>query len=320
MRNTLPILLLVFMLLSAACLGEDAKKAEMALDTKVAEMTGALETTEITASEFMDMYLGGEDFVLIDVRTDREFDSGYIPGAVHIPYTELDQRIGELNISKDQRIVVYCEAGVRSKKGANSLLQEGYTNIVDVTDGIEGWRTLGGDIIVPGVDVTPSTTAPPTTTAPSTTSLPTVAPSTTAPPTTAPPETTPPATTWPQPTPTPDISYLSVEPTLTLEGFDGIKTFNIDIGESIKIDDAYIYLTGDFDGCVGWVWWYFNIYRDTPEGAVWEGTPPLYLNEEVHAFQDISEDIHRVSDALDDYMIVVTKWSEQEGLTVDITH
>jgi hypothetical protein len=35
MRNTLPILLLVFMLLSVACLGEDAKKAEMALDTKV---------------------------------------------------------------------------------------------------------------------------------------------------------------------------------------------------------------------------------------------------------------------------------------------
>jgi hypothetical protein len=227
----------------------------------------------------------------------------------------LDQRIGELNISKDQRIVVYCEAGVRSKKGANSLLQEGYTNIVDVTDGIGGWRALGGDIIVPGADVTPSTTATPITTTPSTTSLPTVAPSTTIPSTTIPSTTAPPTTAPPGSGQT----YLEVEPTLTLEGFEGTKTFNIDIGASIKIDDAYIYLTGDFDGCVGWVWWYFNIYRDTPEGAVWEGTPPMYLNEEVHAPTDISSDIHYVSDALDDYRIVVTRWSEVEGLTLEIT-
>jgi rhodanese-related sulfurtransferase len=316
MKRFLGLLLIGFLLLSVGCLGEEAKKAEMTLDTKLAEATGELASTEITASEFMDIYDEGGDFVLLDVRTEREFESGYIPGAVHIYYTELDERIGQLNLSKDAKIVVYCEAGVRSKKGANALLGEGYSNIIDISDGIRGWKAIGGDIIVPGDEELPGSEAL-TGTVSSTTSTST---------TEKPPQSTVMPTTsttiqTPQPTDAPVTrqSYLGVEPFMVVETLDQPITLQMDHWESVKIEDAYIYITGDFDGCSGEVWWYFNIYHDTPEGGVWEGKTQSYDIYKVHSNQDISSQIHSVSDALDDYTIVVKKWDVQEGLTIEIS-
>jgi rhodanese-related sulfurtransferase len=307
------LLLVSFLLLIAGCLGEGAKKAEMTLDTKVSEVTGDLDTTEITASEFMDMYNTGGDFVLLDVRTEKEYDSGYIPGAVHIHYTELDHRIGELNLSKDDKIVVYCEAGVRSKKGANALQNEGFKNIVDITDGIRGWKSIGGDVVLPAAEsepeiteVTATTTSSSSTTVKQTTS--TLMPTTT-------------TVMAPQPTEAPvaQKKYLEVEPLIVIETLKGPTKVQIDHRDSVKIEDAYIYITGDFDGCSGEVWWFFNIYRDTPEGGVWEGKTQSYDVYQVHSNQDISSEIHEVSDALDDYTIIVEKWDVQEGLTIEIS-
>ncbi|RMF91823.1 MAG: hypothetical protein D6733_00070 [Methanobacteriota archaeon] len=140
--NRSKILLLVsLLLLSAACLGTDVNRAGAPDAPKAAE---------ITASEFMNSIYGGGDYVLIDVRTEEEYASGYIPGAYHIPYTEIGERIDELNLSKDTRIVVYCEAGVRSHKASDTLLGMGYTNIVDITDGIRAWKALGGELAYPG--------------------------------------------------------------------------------------------------------------------------------------------------------------------------
>jgi rhodanese-related sulfurtransferase len=315
LRGIKLFLFITLLLFSAGCLGEEAKKAEMTLDTKVSEATGSLDTTEITASEFMDMYNKGGDFVLIDVRTKREFDSGYIPGAVHIHYTELEEKIGELDLSKDAKIVVYCEAGVRSKKGANALLGEGYTNIIDVSDGIKGWKAIGGEIIVPAAAAKPegetSTEAVTTTHSTLTTVKP---PTSTVMPTTT--------TVWaPKPTDAPVVQpkYLDVEPFMVIETLEGPTKVQMDHWDSIKIDDAYIYITGDFDGCSGEVWWFFNIYHDTPEGGVWEGKTKSYDIYQVHSNQDISSQIHEVSDALDDYTIVVKKWDVQEGLTIEIS-
>ena len=144
-NKSILLLFTVLALLSAACLGEQAVSPS---DLLVPQVTNAPVAKEINASEFMDMYPRG-GFVLIDVRTQKEYNSGYIPGAVNIPDTELLQRISELNVSKSDMIVVYCEAGVRSKKGAGELLNAGYINVIDITDGMRGWRVIGGDIIRP---------------------------------------------------------------------------------------------------------------------------------------------------------------------------
>jgi rhodanese-related sulfurtransferase len=67
----------------------------------------------------------GEKFLLVDVREDSEIkDEGAIPGAVHIPMGELDQRMKD--IPKDVEVVFYCAAGARAERAAQKFLQSGY--------------------------------------------------------------------------------------------------------------------------------------------------------------------------------------------------
>ena len=78
------------------------------------------------------------DYILLDVRTQAEYDQGHIPGAVCIP----NETIGTEEIpalpDKDQLILVYCRSGNRSKQAAQKLAEQGYTNIVEF-GGILSW-------------------------------------------------------------------------------------------------------------------------------------------------------------------------------------
>ena len=62
---------------------------------------------------------------LVDVRSQEEFDSSHLPGAINIPVSELDRRLGELG-PKDQPIVVYCRSGARSGSAARTLKGAGF--------------------------------------------------------------------------------------------------------------------------------------------------------------------------------------------------
>ena len=85
------------------------------------------------------------DFLLLDVRTQAEFQDRHIPGAICIP----NETIGSAEIpelpNKDQLILVYCRSGNRSKQAAEKLVSLGYTNIVEF-GGINSWpgETVSG--------------------------------------------------------------------------------------------------------------------------------------------------------------------------------
>lgn len=61
---------------------------------------------------------------LVDVRSDGEWQSGHIDGAVHIPVDEISARMSEL--PRDHTIVVYCASGMRSARAASALQSAGY--------------------------------------------------------------------------------------------------------------------------------------------------------------------------------------------------
>ena len=70
---------------------------------------------QITADEAAQMMQEETDFVLLDVRTQEEYASGHIPGAICIPNETIgSEEIPELP-DKDQLILVYCRSGNRSK-------------------------------------------------------------------------------------------------------------------------------------------------------------------------------------------------------------
>ena len=79
------------------------------------------------------------DYIILDVRTQEEFDEGHIPGAVLIPDYEIEQRAQNELTDKNQLILVYCRSGRRSKLAAQALADMGYTNVTEF-GGIIDWE------------------------------------------------------------------------------------------------------------------------------------------------------------------------------------
>ena len=85
------------------------------------------------------------DYIILDVRTQEEYETAHIPGAICIP----NETIGTEDITelpdKDQLILVYCRSGNRSKQASEKLAKQGYINIVEF-GGINSWtgETVSG--------------------------------------------------------------------------------------------------------------------------------------------------------------------------------
>jgi len=95
----------------------------------------------ISVEEVYEIMTGGEDYIILDVRTLEEFGQGHLEGAVHIPVNELEGRLGEL--SKDKPIIVYCKSGGRSKTASDLLIENGFTQVYDMSGGILEWEQKG---------------------------------------------------------------------------------------------------------------------------------------------------------------------------------
>ena len=92
----------------------------------------------ITAEEAKEIMDSEEAYIILDVRTQEEYDQGHIPGAILIPDTEIKAKAEEVLTDKDQLILVYCRSGRRSKLAAEALVELGYTNIREF-GGIIDW-------------------------------------------------------------------------------------------------------------------------------------------------------------------------------------
>lgn len=94
----------------------------------------------LSPAEFKKMLEEQEDVVLLDVRTDNEFNSGHIQDAKNVNYfaSNFRQKIKEMN--QDKTYLVYCRSGGRSAKACNILCQEGMTKVYNLSGGILAWK------------------------------------------------------------------------------------------------------------------------------------------------------------------------------------
>ena len=94
--------------------------------------------TQISQDEAKQMMEQDGTQIIVDVRTQEEYDSGHIPGAICIPNesigTEQPKELPDL----DQVILIYCRSGNRSKQAAQKLFDMGYTNVYEF-GGINDW-------------------------------------------------------------------------------------------------------------------------------------------------------------------------------------
>ena len=93
---------------------------------------------EISAEEAA--LLDPDEWFILDVREQSEWDGGHIEGATLIPLGQLEARQTEL--PTDQKIVVVCQSGGRSAKGRDLLLEAGFTEVTSMAGGMNDWVSL----------------------------------------------------------------------------------------------------------------------------------------------------------------------------------
>ena len=73
--------------------------------------------------------------MVIDVRSEQEYAEGHFNGAINIPLYNIKEKISDYVSDKNQVIVVYCSAGIRSVKAKSILNSLGYSNVYNLVQG-----------------------------------------------------------------------------------------------------------------------------------------------------------------------------------------
>lgn len=93
---------------------------------------------QITQEEARKRMAGGEDYILLDVRTQAEYAEGHIPGAICVPNETIGSEPPTELPDRQQTILVYCRSGRRSKEAAQKLADMGYRQVLEF-GGIVDW-------------------------------------------------------------------------------------------------------------------------------------------------------------------------------------
>lgn len=142
MNKKILLLLLTFTLSGFLIACNTSKENDSQVDssnTIITEDTSETTSWEtITAQEAKEMLDSDTSIILLDVRSQEEYDQGHIKNALLIPDTSIIDDAENLLTDKSATILVYCRSGRRSALAASDLASLGYTNVYDF-GGIIDW-------------------------------------------------------------------------------------------------------------------------------------------------------------------------------------
>ena len=93
---------------------------------------------QIDSIQAQEIFTKEGNYIILDVRTKEEYDSGHIPNAINVPVETINNKPSELP-DLNQEIYIYCRSGNRSKQAADKLVKLGYTNLYDLDGGLLNW-------------------------------------------------------------------------------------------------------------------------------------------------------------------------------------
>jgi rhodanese-related sulfurtransferase len=99
---------------------------------------------EITPEQLLARLARGDTPAIVDVREDREWDAGRVPGAVHLGKGVIERDVEGVFPDPATELILYCGGGFRSALAARSLQEMGYTNAWSLAGGERGWKAAGG--------------------------------------------------------------------------------------------------------------------------------------------------------------------------------
>ena len=99
--------------------------------------------SHIEAAELLRLIEAGSAPTIVDVRTRSEFESGHVPGALHMPFWAVFARASDLSEPADQPIVVYCEHGPRAGLAKAALRAVGFREVLYLEGHMSDWKRAG---------------------------------------------------------------------------------------------------------------------------------------------------------------------------------
>lgn len=96
------------------------------------------EFERITANEAKKIMDAETGYQIVDVRSEEEFETGHIPGAICIPNETIGLGVKQILTDPEQKLLVYCRSGVRSVMASEKFCMLGYKNVIEF-GGIIDW-------------------------------------------------------------------------------------------------------------------------------------------------------------------------------------
>ncbi|NOZ52813.1 MAG: rhodanese-like domain-containing protein [Gammaproteobacteria bacterium] len=81
-----------------------------------------------------------EDALVLDLRSENEYQDGHILNSVNIPLGFLESRVSEIQEYKSSPVILVCRSGNRSLQAANMLKKQAFENLYNMTGGILAWK------------------------------------------------------------------------------------------------------------------------------------------------------------------------------------
>lgn len=103
------------------------------------------EPRRVDVNEFEKLWQDKHNVVL-DVRTEKEFAAGHIPGAINLDVNAPDFGQKVSTLGKDKVYLVHCAAGVRSARACQKMNSLGFEHLIDLAPGFKGWQKAGKPI------------------------------------------------------------------------------------------------------------------------------------------------------------------------------
>lgn len=118
--------------------------AQSALDTRLDTLLSY--TIPLIQEDELSKLLSKKSIILLDTRTQAEYDVSHIKGAKFIDYNSFTpEMVSELK--KNKPIVVYCSVGYRSEKIGERLKELGFTNVQNLYGGVFEWKNNGHMVV-----------------------------------------------------------------------------------------------------------------------------------------------------------------------------
>ena len=94
----------------------------------------------ITREDLLRQMQEGTAPLIVDVRSQAEYDRDHLPGALHIPFYTISSGLGKIGRLKSEPLVLYCEHGPRAGIAGFSLFFSGYDTVYSLEGHMKGWR------------------------------------------------------------------------------------------------------------------------------------------------------------------------------------